>query len=319
MPHLLVFAPVSHVLEELAAMETIKFENQESTEEEAISKLSSQDMLLKDQLVEGKEILDSVPPLGGGNVVGDNSQPKIVDTYNIMMDLYARAGQFGEASKVFSDMGKAGVAPDIVTYNCMIHTCGRAGRVQEAKAIFKKIIEEGPVPNVATYNMLISMFIKRRDKKMALKYYQKMKAGGLTPDAVTFRIILRDTMISVADVGLRVDLSKHLTMMMEELAAGVGEYIHKSEITQTILLNLYKKSGEQLLTLLSSFLSIWLHNVSQNWAYVSHFQNSHIIHRSSHTESEIDFKLCLFYYRVCVNYLLKGIPAQQVTLLIFHL
>ena len=294
MPHLLVFAPVSHVLEELAAMETIKFQNQESTEEEAISKLSSQDMLLKDQLVEEKEILDSVPPLGGGNVVGDNSQPKIVDTYNIMMDLYARAGQFGEASKVFSDMGKAGVAPDIVTYNCMIHTCGRAGRVQEAKAIFKKITEEGPVPNVATYNILISMFIKRRDKKMALKYYQKMKAGGLTPDAVTFRIILRDTMISAADVGLRVDLSKHLTMMMEELAAGVGEYIHKSEITQTILLNLYKKSGEQLLTLLSSFLSIWLHNVSQNWAYVSHFQNSHIIHRSSHTESEIDFKLCVF-------------------------
>lgn len=276
-------------------MEAVKNENQESNEEEAISKLSSQDMLLKDQLVEEKETLDSVQPLGGGDVVGVNSQPKIVDTYNIMMDLYARAGQFGEASKVFSDMEKARVAPDIVTYNCMIHTCGRAGRVQEAKAIFKKIIEEGPVPNVATYNILISMFIKRRDKKMALKYYQKMKAGGLTPDAVTFRIILRDTMISAADVGLRVDLSKHLTLMMEELAAGVGEYIHKSEITQTILLNLYKKSGEQLPTLLSSFLSIWLHNVSELGLWESFPENSHIMYRSSHIESVIDFKCCVSF------------------------
>lgn len=174
------------------------------------------------------------------------SYPKNAGTYNIMMDLYARGGQFAEASRLFGDMVKAGVSPDIVTHNSMIHICGRVGRVQEAKAIFKKMGKDGPSPDVATYNTLISMFIKRGEKQNALELCRQMKKVGVAPDSVTFRILLRDTLFSEANINPDVNSPKRIISVIEELAAGFREAMPKSEITLTIMLNLYKKSGEVL-------------------------------------------------------------------------
>ena len=173
-------------------------------------------------------------------------KPKKVDTYNIMIDLHGKAGEFEKASMTFRDMVKAGVDPDIVTYNTMIHICGRAGRVREAKALFNKISEKGLVADVASYNTLISMFVRRGEKQRALHYYQRMKEASVAPDAITFRILLRHSMISAADIGSGGELTKHITSMMEELSLGVGEPMQDSELVQTIMLNLYKKAGSHL-------------------------------------------------------------------------
>ncbi|KAG0575260.1 hypothetical protein KC19_VG331200 [Ceratodon purpureus] len=170
-------------------------------------------------------------------------KPKKVDTYNIMMDLYGKAGDFEKASMTFRDMVAAGVDSDIVTYNTIIHICGRAGRVREAKALFKKISEKGLVPDVATYNTMISMFLRRGEKRSALHYYQRMKAAGTAPNLITFQILLRHSMISAADIGSNVELSKHINSLMEELSLGVGEPMQDSELVQTIMLNLYKYAG----------------------------------------------------------------------------
>lgn len=169
-----------------------------------------------------------------------------VDTYNIMMDLHGKAGDFEKASMTFRDMVKAGVDPDIVTYNTMIHICGRAGRIREAKALFKKISEKGLVPDVASYNTLISMFVRKGEKQKALHYYQRMKAVGVAPNAITFHILLRHSMISAADIGSSLELNKHISSVMEELSLGVGEPMQDSELAQMIMLNLYKKAGSHL-------------------------------------------------------------------------
>ncbi|XP_024378675.1 uncharacterized protein [Physcomitrium patens] len=169
--------------------------------------------------------------------------PMKVDTYNIMMDLHGKAGDLEKASMTFRDMVNAGVDPDIVTYNTMIHICSRAGRVREAKSLFKKISEKGLVPDVASYNTLISMFIKRGEKQKALQYYQKMKTAGVTPDTVTFRILLKHSMLTAEGIGSNLELSKHITSVMEELSSGIGEVMQESELAQTIMLNLYKKAG----------------------------------------------------------------------------
>lgn len=195
------------------------------------------------------ERLDPEVPEHSEAAVGASELPthaKKVDTYNIMMDLYGKAGDFEKASMTFRDMVKAGVDPDIVTYNTMMHICGRAGRVREAKALFKKISEKGLVPDVASYNTLISMFLRRGDKQKALIYYQSMKAAGVAPNAITFHILLRYSMVSAADVGSGLELTKHITSVMEELSLGVGEPMQDSELAQTIMLNLYKKAGSHL-------------------------------------------------------------------------
>lgn len=175
------------------------------------------------------------------------TKTKKVDTYNIVMDLYGKAGDFEKASMTFRDMVKAGVDPDVVTYNTMINICGRAGRVREAKALFKKISEKGLVPDVASYNTLISMFVRRGEKQRALHYYQRMKEAGIAPNAITFQILLRHSMISSADIGSSVELTKDIASVMEELSLGVGEPMQDSELVQTIMLNLYEKAGSYLI------------------------------------------------------------------------
>lgn len=191
--------------------------------------------------------LPEAPEVGDGLKLPVHA--KKVDTYNIMMDLHGKAGDFEKASMTFKEMVKAGVDPDIVTYNTMIHICGRAGRVREAKALFKKISEKGLVPDVASYNTLISLFVRRGEKLKALHYYQRMKTAGIAPNAITFHILLRHSMISVADIGSTVELGQHITSLMEELSLGVGEPMQDSELAQTIMLNLYKKAGMKELAL----------------------------------------------------------------------
>ncbi|KAH8934540.1 hypothetical protein BDL97_18G088400 [Sphagnum fallax] len=169
--------------------------------------------------------------------------PKNVETYNTMMDLYCCTGQFTEASRLLGDMMKVGVAPSIVTFNTMIKVCGRDGRLEEAKAIYRKMKEKNCVPDIVTYNTLIALYLKAGKKQAALTYYRKMKEEGLCPDAVTFETLLRDDAILEADITAHGDLSKNIATLMEDLASGVGEVMHRSEITLTIMLNLYKRAG----------------------------------------------------------------------------
>ncbi|CAM6061960.1 unnamed protein product [Sphagnum tenellum] len=169
--------------------------------------------------------------------------PKNVETYNTMMDLYCCTGQFTEASRLLGDMMKVGVAPSIVTFNIMIKVCGRDGRLEEAKAIYRKMKEKNCVPDIVTYNTLIALYLKAGKKQAALTYYRKMKEEGLCPDAVTFETLLRDDAILEADITAHGDLSKNIATLMEDLASGVGEVMHRSEITLTIMLNLYKRAG----------------------------------------------------------------------------
>jgi len=197
---------------------------------------------------------------------------KKVDTYNIMMDLHGKAGDFEKASMTFRDMVKAGVDPDIVTYNTMIHICGRAGRVREAKALFKKISEKGLVPDVASYNTLISMFLRRGEKLKALHYYQRMKTAGIAPNAITFHMLLRHSMISVADIGSSVELGKHISSLMEELSLGVGEPMQDSELAQTIMLNLYKKAGSHLTSSIPCFFLKFYFRVNRLKSLIYHKQ-----------------------------------------------
>ncbi len=170
--------------------------------------------------------------------------PKNVETYNTMMDLYCCTGQFTEASRLLGDMMKVGVAPSIVTFNTMIKVCGRDGRLEEARAIYRKMKEKNCVPDIVTYNTLIALYLKAGKKQAALTYYRKMKEEGLCPDGVTFETLLRDDVILEADITPHGDLSKNNATLMEELASGVGEVMHRSEITLTIMLNLYKRAGE---------------------------------------------------------------------------
>lgn len=195
---------------------------------------------------------------------------KKVDTYNIMMDLHGKAGDFEKASSTFRDMMEAGVDPDIVTYNTMMHICGRAGRVREAIALFKRISDKGLIPDTASYNTLIAMFIRRGEKQKALQYYQKMKAAGVAPNAITFHILLRHSLISIADIGKGVQISNHITSVMEELSAGIGEPMQDSELAQTIMLNLYKKAGLYLTLLSFCFLLQFVNNcISKSYKSIS--------------------------------------------------
>ncbi|KAH9532656.1 hypothetical protein CY35_18G010100 [Sphagnum magellanicum] len=216
--------------------------------EELIQELVTLETNLENQLESDRELAFTQDLSVAGTSTSMKSlergfYPKNVETYNTMMDLYCCTGQFTEASRLLGDMMKVGVAPSIVTFNTMIKVCGRDGRLEEARAIYRKMKEKNCVPDIVTYNTLIALYLKAGKKQAALTYYRKMKEEGLCPDAVTFETLLRDDVILEADIAPHGDLSKNIATLMEELASGVGEVMHRSEITLTIMLNLYKRAG----------------------------------------------------------------------------
>lgn len=59
--------------------------------------------------------------------------------YNTLIDTYGKAGCLKEASKLFSEMLKEGISPNVVTFNTMIHICGSYGYLDEADAVMVKM------------------------------------------------------------------------------------------------------------------------------------------------------------------------------------
>ncbi|KAL2553753.1 Pentatricopeptide repeat-containing protein [Forsythia ovata] len=80
---------------------------------------------------------------GASDVKRSVKKPRLIATYNTLMDLYEKAGQLKDASDVFADMLKSGVMLDTFTFNTMIFICGCHNYLSEAEALLNKMEEWG--------------------------------------------------------------------------------------------------------------------------------------------------------------------------------
>jgi pentatricopeptide repeat protein len=118
-------------------------------------------------------------------------KPKLVVTYNTLIDLYGKAGKLKNVLDMFLDMPAHGVMPDTYTFNTLINIFGLSGNSVQAEVLFASMVVRGVKPDTKTYNVMMTVFASIGDLEGVLKYYCQIGKAGLHPDAVSYRILLQ--------------------------------------------------------------------------------------------------------------------------------
>ncbi|XP_068636234.1 pentatricopeptide repeat-containing protein At1g73710-like [Aristolochia californica] len=166
-------------------LENLEFESVEL--DSVMASMSLKHFLSTEFFKVGGRILPS--KILSSNEQGSNRKPLMVATYNILIDLYGKAGCLEDASDAFAEMLRLGVEPDIVTFNTMIHICGSHGHLSESLSLLNKMEEKGFKPDTKTYNFL-SLYNDVGDIEVVFKSYRKIKESRLYPDTMTYRTIV---------------------------------------------------------------------------------------------------------------------------------
>lgn len=118
-------------------------------------------------------------------------KPKLVATYNTLIDLYGKAGMLKDVLEMFLDMPAHGVVPDTYTFNTLINVFGFSGNTAQAEALFASMVVRGINPDTKTFNVMMTVFASTGDLDGVLKYYRQIGKAGLHVDAVSSRIVLQ--------------------------------------------------------------------------------------------------------------------------------
>lgn len=90
---------------------------------------------------------------------------------------------------VFSYMKKIGVEPDVETYTILIDMFARSGLSDKAIGVFEHITSSGFEPTVDSYNSLIKVYAKH-DFGFVKSILRQMKSTGIEPNSDTFAVII---------------------------------------------------------------------------------------------------------------------------------
>nr|XP_043637051.1 pentatricopeptide repeat-containing protein At4g01570 [Erigeron canadensis] len=89
--------------------------------------------------------------------------------YNTLVNVLGKGGWFEEAYKVYEQMKKSGINPDVVTYNTLIEVNSKAGRLKEAHRFLKMMVDAGCAPNHVTDTTLEFLEEEIRKRKQTQK------------------------------------------------------------------------------------------------------------------------------------------------------
>ncbi|PWZ15464.1 Pentatricopeptide repeat-containing protein [Zea mays] len=159
-------------------------------------------------------------------------KPKLVVTYNVLIDLYGKAGRLKNALDMFLDMPAHGVMPDTYTFNTLINIFGFSGNSAQAEVLFASMVIRGVKPDTKTYNVMMTVFASIGDLEGVLKYYCQIRNAGLHPDAVTYRILLQ------------VLCERKMVHKAEDVIEGIlnsGSFVHEQSLP--IVMKMYVDLG----------------------------------------------------------------------------
>lgn len=81
-----------------------------------------------------------------------------------------------EAERIFSELQRLGLQPDIRTYTVLIEAYGRCGQPKRAEEVLKRLQSSGCVPDTLVYAILVRSFATSGKFELALEYYERVKA-----------------------------------------------------------------------------------------------------------------------------------------------
>ncbi|KAJ3702759.1 hypothetical protein LUZ61_006464 [Rhynchospora tenuis] len=160
--------------------------------------------------------------------------PKVcsLHTYNVMVDTYAKSGQFDKALDAFGRMVREGIEPDHVTFNTLIHACGQRSRFKEASKFIKIVIKLSCVPDSKSHGSILSLCIKAGYIALAESYFSTTKGKSVILDILGYRKLL----YAYTRLG-NIYKAETLLREIEERGIVIDEY------TQSALTKMYVNAG----------------------------------------------------------------------------
>ncbi|KAJ3154292.1 hypothetical protein HDU89_008359 [Geranomyces variabilis] len=150
----------------------------------------------------------------------DSGRTPHIKLFNSLLMAYRKAHKVDAIKSVLQHLDKHNILPNIITYNVIIDMYAKAGLIEEALAILKRMkldSEAEPwrahcAPDIFTLNSLIEMYVKIDDMKTAVELFESMHTYQTAPEVVTFTTIMNGYRIR-ADVE---NVEKYFQLMTRE-------------------------------------------------------------------------------------------------------
>ncbi|KAK6916476.1 Pentatricopeptide repeat [Dillenia turbinata] len=155
-------------------------------------------------------------------------------SYNSVLDAMVRSRcSIDMAKKVFDDMVRGGITPNVFSFNILISGFCANGKLEKGLEYFDEMKRNGCLPNVVTYNTLIDGFCKLGSIDEAWELLKSMSSRDLEPNLISFNVIIN----GLCRVGRMKETSEVLAQMR------INRLI-PDEVTYNTLVNGYCKEGD---------------------------------------------------------------------------
>ncbi|KAL7615817.1 hypothetical protein Lser_V15G01893 [Lactuca serriola] len=117
-------------------------------------------------------------------------RPDVV-SYALLISAYGKARREEEALAVFEEMLDAGVRPTQKAYNILLDAFAISGMVDQAKIVFKSMRRDRCTPDLWSYTTMLSTYVNASDMEGAERFFRRIKEDGLEPNVVTYGTLIK--------------------------------------------------------------------------------------------------------------------------------
>ncbi|KAL2493709.1 Pentatricopeptide repeat-containing protein-like [Forsythia ovata] len=117
-------------------------------------------------------------------------RPDVV-SYALLINAYGKARREEEALAVFEEMLDAGVRPTQKAYNILLDAFAISGMVEQARIVFKSMRRDRCTPDLCSYTTMLSAYVNSSDMDGAEKFFRRIKQDGFEPNVVTYGTLIK--------------------------------------------------------------------------------------------------------------------------------
>ncbi|XP_022740591.1 pentatricopeptide repeat-containing protein At3g59040 isoform X2 [Durio zibethinus] len=117
-------------------------------------------------------------------------RPDVV-SYALLINAYGKARREEEALAVFEEMLDAGIRPTHKSYNILLDAFAISGMVEQARTVFKSMRRDRYTPDICSYTTMLSAYVNASDMEGAENFFTRLKQDGLQPNIVTYGTLMK--------------------------------------------------------------------------------------------------------------------------------
>lgn len=112
-------------------------------------------------------------------------------SYSTLIDAYGKCRDFPNMERTLWDMQRNGFAGTLEAYNAMIDAYGKAGMFTKMEDVLERMRRAGCCGDISTYNILINILGKKGLLQEVQKVLVEMEEKGWKPDRWTYNTLIR--------------------------------------------------------------------------------------------------------------------------------